>query len=244
MIKIDINCDLGEGIGNEALLMPYLSSCNIACGGHAGNELIMNTVSELAIKHHVKIGAHPSFPDREHFGRKYMSLSSEALQESLSHQIYALKLILDKKNVRMHHVKPHGALYNSAVTDPSIAISIVDVIKTIDQDLILYAPYESVISEIAKQNGIQVMFEAFADRNYNDDLTLVPRGKENALIQDSNAMLKHVSRMIFHGKVTAINGVEVDLKADTFCVHGDGRNAVENLKYLVTHLKQHNVKIA
>lgn len=244
MTKIDINCDLGEGFGNEALLMPFLSSCNIACGGHAGNELTMETVSDLAVKYQVNIGAHPSFPDRQNFGRQFMSLSSEDLKESLVHQIHTLKHILDKKKVKMHHIKPHGALYNSAVTNKGIATSIVEVIKTIDPNLILYAPYKSVIAEIAIQHGIQVMFEAFADRNYNDDLTLVSRTHENALIQDSDAILKHVSQMIFHGKVTAINGVEVDLKADTFCVHGDGKNVVDNLKYLVTHLKQHNVIVA
>lgn len=244
MKQIDINCDLGEGIGNEALLMPYLSSCNIACGGHAGEEFTMNLVSELAARYNVKIGAHPSFPDRKNFGRKNMNMSPVKLKASLTKQINALKQILDRKNLKMHHVKPHGALYNLAARDPNIANSIVEVIKSFDANWVLFAPFGSVISEMAVQKGVKVMFEAFADRNYNEDLTLVSRSKSNAIIQDSETMFRHVHKIIFDGKVTTINGVEVELKADTICLHGDGVNVVNNLKELVAKLKQNNIEIS
>ncbi|WP_298757142.1 5-oxoprolinase subunit PxpA [uncultured Psychroserpens sp.] len=242
MILIDINCDLGEGIGNEDLLMPLISSCNIACGGHAGDKATMSFVTDLAQKFKVKIGAHPSFPDRESFGRKEMNMSDEALYSTLYDQIKSLKRILDKKLLSLHHVKPHGALYNMVSVNKEIAKVVVNVIRDIDKSLILYAPYKSIIAEIASQVGLQVKFEAFADRNYNQDLTLVSRRKENALIHDAEVMFRQVSQIVLDEKVTVINGVEVTLKADTFCVHGDGKNVVQNLEHLIHRLKQNNIE--
>lgn len=244
MNKIDINCDLGEGLDNEQLLMPLISSCNIACGGHAGNQSTMNTVVELAKMHKVKIGAHPSFPDRENFGRKIVEISPEALHQSVYEQVLSLKVILKEQNSQLHHIKPHGALYNLAAIDRVTAGLIVDVVKRIGDNIYLYVPFRSVISEIAIKENVQVKFEAFADRNYNTDLTLVPRTEANALIQDGESMFQHIFQMISKGKVTTINGVEVELKADTFCVHGDGKNVEENLKYLVARLKEKNIKIS
>ncbi|WP_298897309.1 5-oxoprolinase subunit PxpA [uncultured Psychroserpens sp.] len=243
MILVDINCDLGEGIGNEDLLMPLISSCNIACGGHAGDKATMSFVADLARKFKVKIGAHPSFPDRDNFGRKEMNMSDEALYNTLYDQIKSLKRILDKKQLSLHHVKPHGALYNRVSANKEVAKVVVNVIRDIDKSLILYAPYKSVIAEIASQVGLQVKFEAFADRNYNQDLTLVSRRKENALIHDAEVMFQQVSQIVLDEKVTVINGVEVALKADTFCVHGDGKNVVQNLEYLIHRLKQNNIEI-
>nr|WP_321235667.1 5-oxoprolinase subunit PxpA [uncultured Psychroserpens sp.] len=243
MTKIDINCDLGEGVGNEAVLMPLISSCNIACGGHAGDISSMETVVDLAIAHKVKMGAHPSFPDRENFGRKVITMPPEALYNSIYQQIESLRTVLNEQNQQLHHIKPHGALYNLAVVDENIAAIIVEVVKHFGKDVFLYVPFQSVISEIAIKEGVQVKFEAFADRNYNQDLTLVSRTEDNALIQDSEEMFQHVYQMVFRGKVTAINGVEVELKVDTFCVHGDGENVVRNLKDLILKLKQKNVEI-
>jgi UPF0271 protein len=242
--NIDINCDLGEGLGNEPMLMPLLSSCNIACGGHAGDTMTMETVVALAQTHNVKIGAHPSFPDREHFGRNAMDISEKALKDSLYDQINSLKLILDKKQLKLHHIKPHGALYNLASVDSNIAMIVVQVVKRFGDNVVLYAPYQSVISKIARSEGVKVKFEAFADRNYNQDLTLVSRTEKNALIHDSEMIFQHIYHMIFNGKVATINGVEVALKADTFCVHGDHKNVVNNLKNLVAKLKQHHIEIS
>ena len=241
--SIDINCDLGEGVGNEAQLMPYLSSCNIACGGHAGDEAIMEMVVDLAAMHHVKIGAHPSFPDRENFGRQIMNMSSEALRATLIEQVAILVVVLEKKNLQLHHIKPHGALYNVAAIDKDVAIVIVEVAKSLGQHVKLYVPYQSVISKIALQEGVRIKYEAFADRNYNQDLTLVSRRKENALIRNSEDVFNHVYKMISEGKVITTDGVEEVIKADTFCVHGDGENVVENLKYLNQKLRDNNVEI-
>ncbi|MCK8481210.1 5-oxoprolinase subunit PxpA [Psychroserpens algicola] len=243
MIKIDINCDLGEGVDNEALLMPLISSCNIACGGHAGNETIMREVVELAKKHDVKIGAHPSFPDQKNFGRKIMKMSPEGLHDSIYNQVQRLKIILDQQDLPLHHIKPHGALYNLAAIDEETATVIVDVLKRFEPHVLLYAPFQSVVSQIATNAGLKVRHEAFADRNYNTDLTLVSRTNPKALIQDSEQMFEQVYHIISEQKVTAIDGVEVKLKADTFCVHGDGKNVIKNLKDLILKLEQNSIGI-
>lgn len=243
MNQIDINCDLGEGIDNEALLMPYLSSCNIACGGHAGDVKTMEHVVNLAKKYDVKIGAHPSFPDKENFGRVIIEISSSDLYKSIEQQIRLLLKVVQSMNLELNHVKPHGALYNLASIDKNTAQIIVSVIKDIDNNLILYAPYQSVISEIAISEGLKVMYEGFADRNYNDDLTLVSRQQNDAIIHDSEQIFEHVFNMISQGIVRTKNGVEVELKVDTFCVHGDHENVLENLKVLSSKLKQNAIHI-
>ncbi|WP_456437578.1 5-oxoprolinase subunit PxpA [Psychroserpens sp.] len=241
--SIDINCDLGEGLGNEALLMPYLSSCNIACGGHAGDIETMTVVVKLAKKHSVKIGAHPSFPDKENFGRKILHLSSLDLYKTLEDQIKTLVDVLKSMGLKLNHVKPHGALYNLASIDKKTAQIIVSVIKSIDKNLILYAPYQSMISKIAITDGLKVMYEGFADRNYNEDLTLVSRKNDDAIIHDSQQIFEQVFGMIFKEKVGTIDGVEVELKVDTFCIHGDHENVIENLKFLNYKLKQNSINI-
>jgi len=241
--SIDINCDVGEGIGNEALLMPYISSCNIACGGHAGDKDTMLQVVKLAKAHNVKIGAHPSFPDKENFGRQKMKISCAALFTSLEDQISGLIQVMRKEQVQLHHVKPHGALYNLAVVDEETATVVVEVMKRFHLPLKLYVPYKSVVADIAIQANIPIKYEAFADRNYNTDLTLVSRKKSNALITNSDELIAHVKRMIFDKKVRSVSGVEVAIKADTICVHGDSPNAIELIKNLTKKLSDNNVVI-
>ena len=243
MKQIDINCDLGEGLGNEAFLMPYLSSCNIACGGHAGDFETMKHVVRLAKKHHVKIGAHPSFPDKENFGRKIIQMSPSDLYNTLEDQINALMEVLNSMDLKLHHVKPHGALYNFASIDEATAQIIVNVIKGIDKNLILYAPYQSVISKIAIAEGMKVLYEGFADRNYNADLTLVSRQNNDAIIHDSELIFEHVFGMISKEKVKTISGVEVELKVDTFCVHGDHKYVIKNLEFLTRKLEHNSINI-
>lgn len=244
MKTIDINCDLGEGVGNESVLMPLLSSCNIACGGHAGDIETMTSVARLAKINAVKIGAHPSFPDKENFGRVVVKMSPSDLFDAVKSQIESLKLIVEAQQLKLHHVKPHGALYNLASVDAETANIIVNVIKSIDAELILYASFGSVISRVAQDEGVKVMYEAFADRNYNEDLTLIPRSNTHALIRDKDAMLEHVYNMIFFEKVFTRSGAGVALKVDTICVHGDGENVEENLKFLTQELVAKNIKIA
>jgi UPF0271 protein len=242
-MQIDINADVAEGIDNEAYLMPYLSSCNVACGGHAGDLQTMTKVVKLAKTHNVKIGAHPSFPDRVNFGRLDMKISVADLYSSLKQQIRALQNVLHSENAMLHHIKPHGALYNLAAKDEKTAKIIVEVIKTIAMPVKLYAPYKSVIAEIAKTQHIEVMYEAFADRNYNEDLSLVSRQSENAVLTKKEAVAKHVLQIIKLQKIKTINGVEVPIKATTICMHGDTENVIESLKYLTQKLHENNIII-
>lgn len=240
---IDINADVGEGLNNEAQLMPYLSSCNIACGGHAGDEKTMLKVVKLAKKHKLKIGAHPSFPDKENFGRQVIKISCADLYTSLKQQVRSLMKVLRAEHSMLHHVKPHGALYNLAAVDKKSAEVIIEVVKSIALPIQLYVPFGSVIADLAQKENIKITYEAFADRNYNTDLTLVSRLQSNAVITDSNKVFEHVQSMIFHQKVKTISGVEVGIKADTFCVHGDNPEAINLLQNLTEKLLESHVII-
>ncbi|GGD25582.1 5-oxoprolinase subunit PxpA [Hyunsoonleella pacifica] len=232
--SIDINADLGEGIGNEEQLMPLISSCNIACGGHAGDKNTIREVVKLAKAYKVKIGAHPSFPDPENFGRLPMEMPYAALFKSIKDQINTLVDIVDEENTVLHHVKPHGALYNKAVKDAKIANVIIEVMKSMHLPVYLYVPYKSVIARLAIEYKIPIIYEAFADRRYNDDLTLVSRSKKNAVLHDEDEVFQHVYTMISQKKVKSISGKELEIKAHTFCIHGDNPKAiglVNRLKY-------------
>lgn len=242
-ISIDINADVGEGVGNEVELMPFLSSCNIACGGHAGDLSSMTEVVRLAKSFEVKIGAHPSFPDKVNFGREMMHITAFELYTSLKHQLVSLQDVLYNEDAQLYHIKPHGALYNLAAKDEKVAKVIIEVIKSIASPVKLYAPFNSVIANLAEKEGIEVKFEAFADRNYNEDLSLVSRKHKDAMLTEKDLVLNHVLNMIKHQKVTAISGVEVPIKVSTFCVHGDSKNALEILKHLSDILKENNVQI-
>lgn len=240
---IDINVDAGEGIGNESQLMPYIASCNIACGGHAGDFNTMQNVVKLAQQYRVKIGAHPSFPDKENFGRQPMDLSYAALFSSIKSQIDDLIKVLNRENALLHHIKPHGALYNLAAVDEPIAKVIIEVMKSIALPLKLYVPYKSVIADLALKENIQITYEAFADRNYNTDLSLVSRSEKNALIEDFDLVFEHVFKMISEEKVKTIQDSEIDIIAETFCVHGDHPKAVDLIKNLNKKLKVNGYKI-
>ena len=240
---VDINADVGEGIGNEAQLMPLISSCNIACGGHAGDDDTMIKVIELAKDHGVKIGAHPSFPDKENFGRVAMEMPYTALFKSLEDQVCRLIRHLDEAHVSLHHIKPHGALYNLAAKNRDLATVIVELIKSFAFPVYLYVPYKSVIAELAIKNNIPIIYEAFADRNYNDDLSLVSRNESNALIHDSEDLFNHVFGMVKHKRVKTILGKQIPIQAHTFCVHGDNPEAVKLLKSLRRRLEDEKIQI-
>ena len=240
-MRIDINCDVGEGLNNEHLLMPYITSCNIACGGHFGDKNTIDEIIELAIQNNVLIGAHPSFPDTENFGRKLINISDDAFKESIQNQLNLFMNRLSFFHVKLHHIKPHGALYNAIAVDENLAILFIDTIKNYAIDAYLYVPYNSVIERVAKENNIKIKYEAFADRNYNDDLSLVSRAYENALILDKEQVFQHVHRIIKEGKVKTISGKEVKIKADTFCVHGDTKNAIEIVEYVSKKLKNQKI---
>ncbi|TXE10829.1 5-oxoprolinase subunit PxpA [Gelidibacter salicanalis] len=241
--SIDINADVGEGLNNERELMPFLSSCNIACGGHAGDAQTMLSVIALAKQNKVKIGAHPSFPDTENFGRVPMDLDDTTLLKSLINQVQELLKHVEAENENLDHIKPHGALYNLANTDERYAKVVVDLMKQFDNTIKLYAPYQSRVAELAIQEGIPVVLEAFADRAYNENLTLVSRSDTRALLTDSNQVCQQVLDMVLRKEVKTITGKTVTLKAETVCIHGDHPNAESHLKQLTECLTQNHVAI-
>ena len=243
MNTIAINCDVGEGVLNEHLLMPYISSCNIACGGHYGDVKTMDNTIAIAIENNVLIGAHPSFPDKENFGRKILKMTPEALQKSIESQLQLFKSRLDLVGAKMNHIKPHGALYNLITVDVANAKIFLKAIDKYAKSVFLYVPYNSVIARLAIEKNITVVYEVFADRNYNSDLSLVSRNQENALITDAVAVFKHVVHMYQHQEVIAISGEKKPIIADTFCVHGDQEKALSILIYLSEHLKKQGIAI-
>lgn len=229
---IDINCDVGEGLNNEHVLMPYISSCNISCGAHAGSVKIIDKVIKLALENNVKIGAHPSFPDRENFGRKVLDISNEVLQQSLEKQLQLFKERANMQSAKIHHVKPHGALYNLIAVDKEKAKVVVKAIQHVFENVKMYVPYHSAIEKVAQENGIEIVYEAFADRNYNDDLTLVSRVLPYAVITDKKKVVNHVRRMAKESEVKTVQDHKKEIKAQTFCVHGDNKHAIEILEEL------------
>tara|TARA_B100000809_G_C15104712_1_gene518290 strand:- start:1258 stop:1992 length:735 start_codon:yes stop_codon:yes gene_type:complete len=244
MMTVDINCDVGEGINNEELLMPYISSCNIACGAHAGDLETIDRVIKIARKNNVKIGAHPSFPDRKNFGRVIMVISLEELEISLINQINLIKERLDLLGGTLHHVKAHGALYNLSAVNKETAEVIVSSIKKVAPDAILYVPNNSIIEKVAIKNKLHTKLEAFADRNYNDDLTLVSRSQKNAVITNKDEVMNHISQMIFHQQVKTIFNNLIAIKPETFCIHGDNTEAIELVKYIHQSLTEKGIHIA
>ena len=224
---VDINCDMGEGMGNEARLMPFIDSANIACGYHAGDEDTIREVIRLCLQYRVHIGAHPSFPDRENFGRTPMSLSEGELYDLVTAQLDIIHKIALEFGARLHHVKPHGALYNMAVVDAKLANTIAIAVKDFDHSLVFVGLSGSVMIEAAKSLGLQAAHEVFADRTYQSDGSLTPRSHPQALLNDREAVIRQVSMMVNENKVHAITGEEIFIQADTICIHGDGAHAVE-----------------
>ncbi len=242
-IYIDINCDVGEGIGNEADIFTLISSCSIACGGHAGDIESMKKVVDLAKLHKVKIGAHPSYPDKSNFGRVSLQMNAKELTNSIQTQVESLKSISESMGIQLKHIKPHGALYNDIAKNKKLATIFLRAIAEYKSDLFLYVPPASVIEELAQNQGFQTKLEAFGDRNYTTGLKLVSRKNSNALIVAPEAVLGHLLTMIKEEKVRTISGDLMPLKADTYCIHGDTRNALQILMYLSKELPNHNIFI-
>ncbi|WP_394971717.1 5-oxoprolinase subunit PxpA [uncultured Croceitalea sp.] len=242
--SIDINCDVGEGIGNESRLFPLISSCNIACGGHAGTKKTILEIALLAKKNNVKVGAHPSYPDKNNFGRVVLDMSKKELCESIKYQLKTFQQVISLKGVKIHHIKPHGALYNQIAIDIEVADTFLKAISQYKDKVFLYVPYNSVIEREAKKKGFKIIYEAFCDRNYNNDLTLVSRSKNKALITRPKAVLDHVLQMLKKQTVKTISGESRKIFADTFCIHGDSTNAIEILTYLSTELPKNGIRIS
>ncbi|MGB5460509.1 MAG: 5-oxoprolinase subunit PxpA [Eudoraea sp.] len=239
-VFIDINCDVGEGLGNESALFPHISSCNIACGGHAGDINTMSEIVQLAQKFGIKVGAHPSYPDRDNFGRKSMKIEKGRLKESIQKQIKGLEAILSKAEIQLHHIKAHGALYNDIARDLDLSIMYLESIRAYKDHVLLYLPYGSVIEEEARKQGYKIALEAFGDRNYNEDLSLISRHSSLAMIEEPKKVLDHIVSMVINNKVYTLNGVQIPIWADTYCIHGDTATALQILMYLSDELpKQH-----
>ncbi len=248
MQKVDLNCDMGESfgawkMGNDAELMDYVSSVNIACGFHAGDASTIRQTVELAIKKGVAIGGHPSFPDLQGFGRRSMSLSPQEVFDIVLYQVSAIKGICESLGGQLHHVKPHGALYNQAAKDKHLAEAIAKAVKSIDENLILYGLSGSFLISEAENIGLKTANEVFADRTYQADGSLTPRSESNALIKDTETAISQVLQMVKEQTVTTTNGETIPLKAETICIHGDGENAVDFAREINSALSENGILI-
>lgn len=240
--KIDINCDLGEGMGREAEILPLIGSCSVACGGHTGDPHSMEATIQGAQRHRVKVGAHPSFPDRDHFGRRSMAMGKADLMASIREQLAAFDRALARCGAKLHHIKAHGALYNQTVGDESLARTYLEALKAYRNRALLYVPYGSVIAALARDQGFGIWFEAFADRQYRADLSLLPRGERDALIEEPPKVLEHLLPMVREGRVRTVEGGIRKLRVDTLCVHGDNPRVSEILMYLSRELPNNQVQ--
>jgi UPF0271 protein len=246
--KIDLNCDLGESfgaytIGNDLQVLAAVSSANIACGYHAGDHNVMAKTVRAAKEKKVKIGAHPGFHDLIGFGRRNIDVTPEDVYNSIVYQISALKGFCEINDTQMHHVKPHGALYNVAARNKDIAIAIASAVKDVDFSLILYGLANSELISTGEKLRLKTASEVFADRTYQDDGTLTPRSEENAVIRDLDVVEKQLINMIKEGKVQSISGKLVPIKADTVCVHGDNPQALIFLDKLREKLRNEGIII-
>jgi 5-oxoprolinase (ATP-hydrolysing) subunit A len=243
MPQLDFNCDLGEGCGNDARIVPLISSASIACGGHAGDARSMHETVALCLEHDVAIGAHPSFEDRAHFGRREVELPLDELRASATRQIAALAAVCAQHGTHLDHVKPHGALYNVAARDDAIAEAVASAIHAFDPSLILYALSGSRLAHAGSKLGLRVAHEVFAERAYDADGRLAPRGTHGAVIDDMDAALGQVRRLLRDGVVVARDGSHVPLRADTLCLHGDRADAIGFARALRKALEDEGVEV-
>lgn len=230
-------------MGDDATLIDYVSSINIACGFHAGDASVIRKTVETAIEKRITIGAHPSFPDLQGFGRREMKMSSREIFDIILYQVAAVKGICEAFGTRLHHVKPHGALYNQAAKNPEMANAIAEAVKKIDENLIFYGLSGSCLISEAEKVGLKTASEVFADRTYQADGNLTPRAESNALIHDAETAIKQVLQMIETQTVTATNGATVSLRAETLCIHGDGAHALRFAQMINAKLRECGVVI-
>lgn len=248
MNMVDLNSDLGESfgaytIGNDEQVLKYVTSANIACGMHAGDPLVMDKTVRIAVSNGVGLGAHPGFPDLQGFGRRNMALTPEEVKAYVIYQVGALQAFAQSAGQELQHVKAHGALYNMASKDKKIALALAQGVKAVSSDLIFMALANSSMVEAGQEVGLKVAQEVFADRAYNPDGTLVARGTPGAMIHDKDIAIPRVVRMVTQGKVTAITGEDIDIKADSICVHGDNPEALRFIEEIREALVKASVAI-
>ena len=242
-MHIDLNADLGEGAGNDEALLALVSSANIACGWHAGDAKTMRQCVRWALANGVAIGAHPSFPDRENFGRSTMHLPPEEIYAGVLYQIGALAAIVKGEGGQLSHVKPHGQLYNQAAKDPVLADAIVDAVRRFDPALKFFGLAGSIMITSAQRAGLQAVEEVFADRGYQSDGSLVPRSQPGALIEDEAQALAQTLSLVREHRVRAVDGSVVAVNAQSVCLHGDGAHALAFTRRIRERLTQEGIAI-
>ena len=247
-MEININCDLGESskfhsTENDPLLLTIVNSANIACGYHAGDKETMEKTIQISKKNKVSIGAHPSFNDKENFGRKRLNLSSVEVKKLITEQINIISDIAKSKETKVTHIKPHGALNNMACEDYELAKIISETIKKINKDLIFLVPTGSEMEKVGNKIGLKVAAEIFADRNYEDNGNLVSRSKKNAMITDPKIAEKHVIKMVQNQAINCYSGKQIACDIDSICVHGDGISAVNTAKQIKEGLLKSGVTL-
>lgn len=237
---MDLNCDMGENVGNDELIMPYITSANIACGFHAGDERSMRETVRLAKRHGVAVGAHPGWRDAEGFGRREMTLPPEDVEALILYQVGALRAIAKAEGVELRHVKPHGALYNQSARDRGLANAVAHAVKGFSVDLVLVGLAGSGLVEAGIEVGLRVASEGFPDRNYNPDGTLVSRREPHAMVASPDEVASHAIQLAGNG--VDFNGRRVNV--DTLCLHGDHPRAAENARRVREALEKQGVEIA
>lgn len=245
---VDLNCDLGESfgaynLGNDAAILPFVTSANIACGFHAGDPAVMRKTVQLALEHTVAIGAHPGLPDLAGFGRRNMSISAEEAFEMVVYQLGALAAFAKAAGGHLHHVKPHGALYNMAATNPTISEAIAEAVYKVHPEAVLYGLAGSELIKAGNKLGLKTASEVFADRTYQQDGTLTPRSHPNALVLDEALAVQQVLRMVKEGKVLSQQGLEIAILAETVCIHGDGPHALSFASRIREALQQEEITV-
>ncbi|MFB5086752.1 LamB/YcsF family protein [Psychrobacillus sp. PGGUH221] len=249
MFRVDINCDLGESFGRYKLgeqqeILKYVTSANIACGFHAGDPSVMRETVKLAIENGVKIGAHPGLPDLNGFGRREMKITPQEAYDMVVYQIGALNGFLATFGEQMQHVKPHGALFNMAAKDFELAKAIAQAVYDVSPSLVLFGLANSELTAAGEKVGLRTAHEVFADRTYQSDGSLTSRHQSNALIIDTNESIAQVVKMVTEGIVISQQNTEVQIKADTVCIHGDGEHAVSFARNIKETLKNNNVSVS
>ena len=248
MYKVDLNSDLGESfgrytLGNDDKIIPFITSANVACGYHASDPVVMDKTIRMAKEAGIRVGAHPGFPDLMGFGRRNMNVSPAEAKAYTMYQLGALDAFCLAHGMKMQHVKPHGALYNMAAKDYKLSTAICEAIKEFDDTLIVMALSGGELVRAAKDMGLRVALEVFADRAYEEDGTLVARTKEGAMITDEEEAIARVIRMVKEQKVTAITGKDIAIKADSVCVHGDGAKALAFVERIRQAMKAESIEI-
>ncbi len=243
-MKVDLNADVAEGCGQDDQLLTIVSSANVCCGLHAGSYAEMLATLQLAKKNNVRVGAHPGLDDRENFGRTNQALDEEGYRALMRYQLGATKALCDLVGVTLGYVKPHGALYNQAAVDEALSDILVTEIKLFDPRLKVMGLSGGYLVKSAKNHGLEAISEVFADRNYENDGSLVSRSKDNALITDTDEATKHVLQMITEGVVTSVSGEKVPVEAQSICLHGDGEHAILFAKEIKKQLELKGIEIS